>query len=76
HKYKQYQHISRVCAAACKSLIANFQSLKANIQLILIKNKHQYSTCFINLATQISQVNQISFQNTAQIAHSILGFLT
>ncbi|CAG8682925.1 3645_t:CDS:2, partial [Gigaspora rosea] len=76
HKRKQCQHISRVRAAACKPLIVNSQSLKVSIQSILMKNKHQYSTYFVNLATQISQVNQISFRSTAQVARSILGFLT
>ncbi|RIB28832.1 hypothetical protein C2G38_1349514 [Gigaspora rosea] len=76
YKYKQCQHISRVRAAACKPLIVNSQNLKATIQATLMKNKYQYSTGFINLATQISQINQMSFRSTIQVTNSILGFLT
>ena len=76
YKRKQHQHISKVHATARKPLLANSQSLKANIQTIIMKNKRHYTTNFINMATQVSQIGQMSFRNTAQAMQLILGFLT
>ncbi|CAG8841654.1 7562_t:CDS:1, partial [Racocetra persica] len=42
---------------------------------IIMKNKRQYATRFINLATQVSQINQMSFRSTIQVTHSFLDFL-
>jgi len=41
-----------------------------------MKNKHQYTTNFVNMATQVSQIGQMSFRNTAQAIQLVLGFLT
>jgi hypothetical protein len=76
YKRKQHQHISKVRAAARKPLLANSQSLKESIKAIIMKNKHHYTTNFINMATQVSQIGQMSFHDTAQTIQLILGFLT
>src|SRR2546421_193523 len=49
YKHKQCQHISKIHAAACKPSLADSQSLKASIQTIIMKNKCQYTTHFINM---------------------------
>ncbi|CAG8777466.1 10135_t:CDS:1, partial [Funneliformis caledonium] len=54
----------------------NSQSLKASIQEIIMKNKHQYTTKFVNMATKVSQIGQMSFRNTAQAIQLVFGFLT
>ncbi|CAG8777927.1 11115_t:CDS:2, partial [Gigaspora margarita] len=58
----QLEHLntkkSQIHAAAQKPIPSDFRSVKAGIQAIFMKNKHQYTTCFINLATQeISEIH-------------------
>ena len=43
---------------------------------MIMKNKSQYTTEFINVTTQISQIGQMSFRSTVQATQMILGFLT
>src|SRR2546423_1177195 len=43
---------------------------------MIMKNKSQYTTEFINVTTQITQIGQMSFQSTVQATQMILGFLT
>ncbi|CAB4404966.1 unnamed protein product [Rhizophagus irregularis] len=76
YKRKHCQQISKIRAAARKPLLIDSHNLKASIQAIVMKNKHHYSTNFINMVTQVSQIGQISFKNTAQAVQLILGFLT
>ncbi|CAG8811598.1 13077_t:CDS:2 [Gigaspora margarita] len=63
----------KICAIACKPQVLDSQSLKANIQAMLMKNKYEYTTQFINIAIQVLQIGQISFQNTVQATQMILG---
>ncbi|CAB4409782.1 unnamed protein product [Rhizophagus irregularis] len=44
-------NISKVSAAARKPLLTDSQSLKASTQAIIMKNKHHYTTNFINMVT-------------------------
>ncbi|CAG8847262.1 6572_t:CDS:2, partial [Racocetra persica] len=44
YELKQRYHISKVRAAARKPIPADFRSLKAGIQAIIMKNKRQYAT--------------------------------
>ncbi|CAG8648164.1 8791_t:CDS:2 [Funneliformis mosseae] len=63
-------------ATARKPLLVDSQTLKEAIKAIIMKNKSQYTTEFINAATQVSQVGQISFRSTVQTKQIILRFLT
>ncbi|CAG8520366.1 8037_t:CDS:2 [Cetraspora pellucida] len=53
HKHKQY--ISKVYASARRLLLVDSQSLKIGILALLKKNKRQYTSQFISMATQVSQ---------------------
>ncbi|CAG8835312.1 9215_t:CDS:1, partial [Cetraspora pellucida] len=61
YKRKHNQHISSVCAAAHKPPIIDSRSLKSSIQSLIMKNKYEYKTQFINMTTQVSQIGQMSF---------------
>ncbi|CAG8702394.1 10216_t:CDS:2, partial [Gigaspora rosea] len=65
-------HISKVRAAARKLQLVDSRSLNASIQAIIMKNKRHYTTQFINMATQVSQIGQMSFRNTVQATQLIL----
>ncbi|PKK61653.1 hypothetical protein RhiirC2_816295 [Rhizophagus irregularis] len=76
YKRKRHQYISKVRATARRPLLVDSQTLKESIKAMIMKNKSQYTNEFINIATQISQVGQISFRSTVQATQLILGFLT
>ena len=72
YKCKHRQYISKVRATACKKpLFTNSQTLKESIKAMIMKNKSQYTTEFINVTTQISQIGQMSFQSTVQATQMI-----
>ncbi|RIB24923.1 hypothetical protein C2G38_2167224 [Gigaspora rosea] len=54
HKHKQSQHISKERAAARRPLLADSQSLKASILVLIMKTKRQYTTQFISMTIQVS----------------------
>ncbi|CAG8844948.1 34070_t:CDS:1, partial [Racocetra persica] len=76
YKRKKSRHILKIHATARKSQLADSQSLNATIQAMIMKDKHHYTTQFINMAAQVSQIGQISFRSTVQATQLILGFLT
>ncbi|CAG8479180.1 12505_t:CDS:2 [Cetraspora pellucida] len=56
YKRKHKQYISKVRASAHRPLLVDSQSLKIGILALFKKNKHQYTSQFISMATQVSQV--------------------
>ncbi|CAG8692641.1 18947_t:CDS:2, partial [Racocetra persica] len=56
-EHKQHQNISKICAIARKPQVLDSRSLKTSIQAMLMKNKYEYTTQFINMATQVSQID-------------------
>ncbi|CAG8757691.1 14225_t:CDS:1, partial [Acaulospora morrowiae] len=74
-KRKHHQCISQTRAVARHPPELKDDDIKAMIRNIVKKNKKEYSTDFIRLTLQVSQIGQTSFNTIAASINTIFNFL-
>ena len=75
-KHKHYKHISQIHATTKCSPKLKVNDMKMIIQNLIKQNKKEYNSDFVKLATQVSQIGQMSFNTAAESIKTIFNFLT
>ena len=74
-KHKHHQHVSQIHATAKRPKVKN-NDLKTMIRNLVKQNKKEYSSDFIKLTIQVSQIGKISFNTAAASIKTVFNFLT